>query len=769
MKRKIMVLLIFLVIFSFDSVHADNELSLTTKNVKDAIVENAEAYYRKGTNIQYDRYRTSMSQPEEATRQNTIYNVCSYFTYNVFYNTLGIKIPVDTGQLLSASRKYVGSKYTVLYLETEDNKNIFRTDPEYGMNNNNLDNIINKWKNLVQIGDIIVIQNQNKSGHAMLVSGFDSNNEPYLIDSSTISEDNSGDGGNYHFSTSKKRHGEELYETKGAMRKRSIRKLYEYYRDHNVYIKYIGVLRIIHDDNTYVSDKSNNFNIEKYSTFTDSAKTRMKYKKMDIEKTSTIDNANMHDNRNSVSLNDLINYKIIIKNNSNSDYKNVNVREVIDEKTKLINSGNGIINNNTLNWKLDVPANGNVTISYTVKVKDDKKNLKKYITSVGYVDNIKTRVIDLYIMQLFTKTEQNKIINSYNRLINNNTNEMSFISSIYKDSLNIDLSSINNKTIDSFIKSRHSCTDKVCEFDINDELIQKIVVPNYYGLAGEDDWHKTSNLGNNGFYLYNIWDRYNVRKRTDKARDITIDDLQVGDILLIKNGENSDLQDKAYIYIDGKLVRKNNQTIEEINDSSLTKLLRDLAIDNYILLRPSQLIDDYTILTHYYKEGTIDKLADDNTDVRHYGDEYETNPLTIIPEGYELVGMPSNASGIVDGDKVIIYHYKLKDVQLTVKHLDEENNLPLVNDELVNKKYGQQYETKQSKNIPENYKYVKVEGNTSGIIKENTTVTYYYKKKTEPETSKSAIVLIVIGFISLIVSLLIYFFKFRNKTLNNRF
>ena len=141
----------------------------------------------------------------------------------------------------------------------------------------------------------------------------------------------------------------------------------------------------------------------------------------------------------------------------------------------------------------------------------------------------------------------------------------------------------------------------------------------------------------------------------------------------------------------------------------------------------------HTILVHHYKENTTEKLGEDVNETKYYGDPYQTSPLTNIPEGYELVGTPSNAEGTIeDSDIVVNYYYKLKDVTLTVKHLEEGTNTPLTNDIIENKKYGESYTTAKSNDIPDNYELVTTPENVSGTIKENLTVTYYYKKKAEP-------------------------------------
>lgn len=142
---------------------------------------------------------------------------------------------------------------------------------------------------------------------------------------------------------------------------------------------------------------------------------------------------------------------------------------------------------------------------------------------------------------------------------------------------------------------------------------------------------------------------------------------------------------------------------------------------------------NYQIITHHYKEGTTEKLGEDVTQNKYYGDSYGTNPLTNIPEGYELIGTPGNANGTVgEADIIVNYYYKLKDVILTVKHLDKDSEETLTNDEVIHYSYGDSYTTEESTNIPDNYEFLETLGDVSGTIKENKTVIYYYKKKADP-------------------------------------
>ena len=140
----------------------------------------------------------------------------------------------------------------------------------------------------------------------------------------------------------------------------------------------------------------------------------------------------------------------------------------------------------------------------------------------------------------------------------------------------------------------------------------------------------------------------------------------------------------------------------------------------------------YNLTVHHYKEGTTEEVVSGSstTVTKYYGDTYETSVLSNIPEGYELVGVPDNANGTMgQSDVVVIYYYKLKDVTLTVRHLEDGTDRILALDEEFTKKYNDSYTTSVSSDVSLDYEFSRVVGNANGNIKDDTTVIYYYKRK----------------------------------------
>ena len=79
-----------------------------------------------------------------------------------------------------------------------------------------------------------------------------------------------------------------------------------------------------------------------------------------------------------------------------------------------------------------------------------------------------------------------------------------------------------------------------------------------------------------------------------------------------------------------------------------------------------------SVLVHHYKEGTSEKLSEDVTINGEIGDKYTTQVASDIPQNYEVVNTPSNASGnMVASQTVVTYYYRLK--------------TPTVNEQSINK------------------------------------------------------------------------------------
>ena len=86
---------------------------------------------------------------------------------------------------------------------------------------------------------------------------------------------------------------------------------------------------------------------------------------------------------------------------------------------------------------------------------------------------------------------------------------------------------------------------------------------------------------------------------------------------------------------------------------------------------------DYPLIVHHYIEGTTTpvplkdgSVAEDETSAGKEGNSYTTNAIqdTELDEKYELIVIPSNASGTFGTEEIIVtYYYKVKQIQVTTK------------------------------------------------------------------------------------------------------
>ena len=144
------------------------------------------------------------------------------------------------------------------------------------------------------------------------------------------------------------------------------------------------------------------------------------------------------------------------------------------------------------------------------------------------------------------------------------------------------------------------------------------------------------------------------------------------------------------------------------------------------------------LIIHHYLEGTEEIVPGSESEqlVEEYakGTEYTTKPAIDIDPKYELVEMPSNSSGtLTESETVVTYYYRIKDsAGVVVHHIDTDTKQQIAPDVVIpangTGKYGDEYTTEVSEEIPENYEYVTRTDNWEGtMIDKLTEVTYEYK------------------------------------------
>ena len=157
----------------------------------------------------------------------------------------------------------------------------------------------------------------------------------------------------------------------------------------------------------------------------------------------------------------------------------------------------------------------------------------------------------------------------------------------------------------------------------------------------------------------------------------------------------------------------------------------DIEVNYYYQPKQVDVITSYEL-----ENGT--KIIPDSTQKVEYGKDYTTVP-GVVDNKYELVTSPDNSNGKISSETPVTvrYIYKLKDAKVTVHHYIDgttdkvPNNEGGVNeDQVINGRVDDAYNTAAITTIPANYKVVNTPVNAAGTMTvDPIEVTYFYKLK----------------------------------------
>lgn len=157
----------------------------------------------------------------------------------------------------------------------------------------------------------------------------------------------------------------------------------------------------------------------------------------------------------------------------------------------------------------------------------------------------------------------------------------------------------------------------------------------------------------------------------------------------------------------------------------------DIEVNYYYQPKQVDVITSYEL-----ENGT--KIIPDSTQKVEYGKDYTTVP-GVVDNKYELVTSPDNSNGKISSETPVTvrYIYKLRDAKVTVHHYIDgttdkvPNNEGGVNeDQVINGRVDDAYNTAAITTIPANYKVVNTPVNATGTMTvDPIEVTYFYKLK----------------------------------------
>ena len=206
---------------------------------------------------------------------------------------------------------------------------------------------------------------------------------------------------------------------------------------------------------------------------------------------------------------------------------------------------------------------------------------------------------------------------------------------------------------------------------------------------------------------------------------------KIADSEILTGNYNSNYETSPVI-VDGYELERNvsGEFVKPENASGQFKTT-DIEVNYYYQPKQVDVITSYEL-----ENGT--KIIPDSTQKVEYGKDYTTVPGTVDNK-YELISTPDNSNGKISSETPVTVHYiyKLKDAKVTVHHYIDgttdkvPNNDGGVNeDQVINGKVDDAYNTAAITTIPANYKVVNTPVNAAGTMTvDPIEVTYFYKLK----------------------------------------
>ena len=433
--------------------------------------------------------------------------------------------------------------------------------------------------------------------------------------------------------------------------------------------------------------------------------------------------------------NDIIKYKIIYENKTEQQISNFQLLDILPY------NNDGRESNFSGTYTIE-----SINVKQTISnVEQNIDNLSLYITNSDNVRSINAKDSGIGIDSIWTEKNIGENINEEAKGIalkgeikgntsieieltlktnNNNSNDLyvnNAMIQVYKDSEQIETGKVEVKVIDRILSGKvWGDSNNNGIIDNNEKGIGDIKLTL---INTSNNVEQVTTTDSNGDYVFNALAKDNYKIRIEYSNNYYLTEKEVG-------------EDET---INSKINVETNETdeITTLNNISFNDIEQKYVNAGLILKKiPTSL------LVHYYKEGTTEKLSNDVIIKGNVGDEYTTYEATDIPSNYELVEVPSNSKGtLTDKETVVTYYYRVKDsAGVIVHHIDTDTKEPIAPDVAIpangTGKYGDSYITEVSNEVPANYEYVTRTDNWQGTMVDTLIeVTYEYKLKSSKITN----------------------------------
>lgn len=502
----------------------------------EALTETANAYFRQGTQIQYDqtnRRRNLNVTPEAATAGTTVYLDCSSYVNAVYRCAFGVNV-MDSEEVPSTAKF---AEYCALG-ETADVIGYW-VNADY-TTEAQIQSVLAQVRDQLQVGDVLVYRHGTEAepaGHVLLYVGDDlflhCTGSSYLYgatpaesrDRATVDE-----------------------KTVGAIQQLTLADVFT----HKTSCRYL--FKATAEDTVTCFGLIRPMN--RGLTLTQQAKDRLRFRGLDAE--LTVDAGQYA----GVTVGETLTYTLALTNPSNQQLSEVPVCITVPAEVSLLSAEGMTLNGSALCWSGKVAANSAVTLSWSVRVDSGSR-----IATEGTVGSITLNTL-INTVSAYTDTQLNEVAAKASALaLSSFSDPLAMANEAYTAALGNTV--FAGYTAKSVLDQLIDKTNDTCR---TDEALSGLVVPNLYG--GLDI--------KNGF----ITD-------LQRTRLVTEDDLEIGDVIV---AEYDNIYEVFLYAGQGKLLKvsSTNGTCVAVTStgaawSGTNVFATFIAYDRFAVLRPSLL------------------------------------------------------------------------------------------------------------------------------------------------------------------------------------
>ena len=451
-----------------------------------ALVATAKAFWLRGERLQYAdtrfvkngktydaefRWQSTVNAPEDCTLTDWGYTNCAAFTYEVYYQALGYKLP-DNMYTTYNQATYAASNGTEVYAYDRA-KGSTQTDAQKA-------GVKEAFLDTLQPGDIICIRRENSSGHALLYIG----NGEILHSSGNV----------YNYTGT---YGVEAYEA-SVRRVKVVDYFFNPEMSPNGDVFTVATkLSVIRPLNIYtggINENTQNRMAHMEGIVAEKLPSHVRAQTADLGEEITFTYA-MH--------------------NTNDRAVTLEVTETVPGELEWVSGG--VRSGNSLYWSVNIPAGGRASVSYTAKVKKDVAYGTEIQSTESYVGGVRVKCEPITVGKKLTQAETQALIEAYRRVRTEGTTltGLELVNALYEEV-------VGRRPFDSTSFVTVTRGTEGC-FEVYNSSAS------LYRLNADGDYAKLLVPGLYGGYR--LWASEFANDRTRLARP---QDLQVGDVLLGK-------------------------------------------------------------------------------------------------------------------------------------------------------------------------------------------------------------------------------------------